>query len=71
MKPPKCVFPAPVYVAKFADNQVVRMSFWSPAGEPLDFERGRRLCKSWHRTVTGADHNMTGHVEWDGDDRAH
>ena len=71
MKPPECVFPAPTYVAKFADGKPVRMTFWSAVGRPWDVERGRALCKSWHRTVTGEDHDMiAGHVEHDDDDAA-
>ena len=38
------VWPPPVYVATFADGEVVRMSYHSRAGKPLDHERGRRLC---------------------------
>jgi hypothetical protein len=36
------IWPAPVYVGTFADGEVVRMSFWSQQGKPIDFDRGRR-----------------------------
>lgn len=38
------IYPPPVYVATFADGTTCRMSFWSQAGKPFNFERGRRLC---------------------------
>ena len=61
------VYPAPTYVATFADGQTIRMSFWNRIGKPWDVERGRRLCKSWHRTMTGQDLDIiAGHVEHDG-----
>ena len=63
----KGIYPAPVYVATFADLKTVRMSFWNRIGKPWDVERGRTLCKSWHRTMTGTDCNIiAGHVEHDG-----
>lgn len=40
----QCIWPAPVYVAKFSDGTECRMSFWSTAGKAFDFERGRKLC---------------------------
>lgn len=39
----KSMWPYPVYVATFADGTTQRMSFASPAGKPIDFDRGRRL----------------------------
>ena len=61
------IYPAPVYVATFPDGQVIRMSFWTKAGKPLDHERGRRLCASWHRTMTGQSLDIVaGHIEHDG-----
>ncbi len=63
----KGIYPAPVYVATFADLKTVRMSFWNRIGKPWDVERGRALCASWHRTMTGLDHEIVaGHVEHDG-----
>ncbi len=41
----KCVYPYPVYEAHFADNTVLRMSFWTKAGQPFDFETGRAHCE--------------------------
>ena len=61
------IYPAPVYVATFRDGETVRMSFWNKIGKPWDHERGRALCKNWHRTCTGQDCNIVaGHVEHDG-----
>ena len=61
------IYPAPVYVATFPDDQVIRMSFWNRIGKPWDVERGRALCASWHRTMTGTDCDMiSGHVEYAG-----
>ncbi len=61
------IYPAPVYVATFADGRTTRMSFWNRMGKPWDVERGRVLCASWHRILTGQDHEIvTGHVEHDG-----
>ena len=63
----KGIYPAPVYMATFADLKTVRMSFWNRIGKPWDVQRGRALCKSWHRTMTGTDCNIiAGHVEHDG-----
>ncbi len=43
------------------------MSFWSRIGKPWDVDRGRALCASWHRTMTGQDHEIiAGHVEYAG-----
>ncbi len=41
----KCVYPYPVYEAHFADNTVLRMSFWTKAGQPFDFVTGRAHCE--------------------------
>ena len=60
----KGIYPVPVYVATFADGRTVRMSFWNKVGKPWDAERGRALCKSWHRTLTGTDRLIVAeHVE--------
>ncbi len=37
----KSIWPAPVYEGRFADGTVQRMSFYSLAGKPIDFDRGR------------------------------
>jgi hypothetical protein len=61
------IYPVPVYVATFADGQTIRMSFWNRIGKPWDVQRGRALCASWHRTMTGRDCDIiAGHVEHDG-----
>jgi len=36
------LYPAPVYEATLADGRVVRASFWTKAGKPIDYEAGRR-----------------------------
>ena len=42
------IYPAPVYVATFANGEVGRMSFYSPLGKPFDFDYGRRVvCGAW------------------------
>ncbi len=41
----KCIYPYPTYEARFGDNRVLRMSFWSKAGQPFDFEAGRAHCE--------------------------
>ena len=41
----KCIYPYPVYEAHFGDNTVLRMSFWSKAGQPFDFVTGRAHCE--------------------------
>ena len=41
----KCMYPYPVYEAHFADNTVLRMSFWTRAGQPFDFTTGRTHCE--------------------------
>ncbi len=41
----KALHPYPVYEAHFADNTVLRMSFWTKAGQPFDFETGRAHCE--------------------------
>lgn len=40
----RSLWPCPVYVARFSDGTECRMSFWSDAKKPLDFDRGRRGC---------------------------
>lgn len=56
----KCVYPYPVYEAHFADNTVARMSFYTQAGKPTDFERGRNLlARTYRKPVVG------GYVEID------
>lgn len=40
----KGMWPAPVYEAHFGSGVVVRMSFWSKVGKPLDYGRGRAVC---------------------------
>ena len=58
------VYPAPTYIATFADGRTVRMSFWNRVGKPWDVGRGRALCASWHRTMTGTERLIVaGHVE--------
>lgn len=37
-------FPMPVYVATLASGEVVRISYGSPVGKPLDVARGRRCA---------------------------
>jgi len=41
----KALYPYPVYEAHFADNTVLRMSFWTKAGQPFDFVTGRAHCE--------------------------
>ena len=41
----KCMYPYPVYEAHFADNTVLRMSFWTKAGQPFEFATGRAHCE--------------------------
>ena len=41
----KCMYPYPVYEAHFADNTVLRMSFWTKAEQPFDFDTGRAHCE--------------------------
>ena len=41
----KCTYPYPVYEAHFEDNTVLRMSFWTKAGQPFDFVTGRAHCE--------------------------
>lgn len=56
----KALHPYPVYECHFADNTVVRMSFWTKAGKPFDFASGRRSCEL-HRGAPAVD----GYVEHD------
>ena len=44
-------YPAPVAVVQFADGQVIRMSFWSQRGKPLDWDRAIRVCTSGYRCL--------------------
>lgn len=44
-------YPAPVAVVTFADGQVIRMSFWSQRGKPLDWNRAVRVCISGYRCL--------------------
>lgn len=46
-------YPAPVYVATFEDGAIGRMSFWSQAGKPIDFERGKRLLATAYARPEG------------------
>lgn len=47
------IYPAPVYVATFANGEIGRMSFYSPLGKPFDFDYGRRvLCGAWGHPIT-------------------
>jgi len=39
------MYPYPVYEAHFADNTVLRLSFWTPINKPLDFAAGRAHCE--------------------------
>lgn len=48
------VWPPPIYVATLANGAVVRMSFYSRRGKPLDFERGRRVCEGLAWTAAEA-----------------
>lgn len=79
----KSIWPAPVYVARFRGGEVCRMSFYSLAGKPLDFDRGRRICcgvignergmTNWPRGVglppmfSPATDIEHGEVDWDGE----
>ncbi|MCP4900090.1 MAG: hypothetical protein GY906_24230 [bacterium] len=57
----KGAWPPPVYVATLENGSTKRMAFWSQAGKPWDFERGRKLCQ-W----VGKQAVVPGHVLWDG-----
>lgn len=39
----KSYWPAPVYEGRFDGGEVIRMSFWSQEGKPVDIRRGYRL----------------------------
>ena len=41
----KALHPYPVYEAHFADNTVLRMTFWTKAGQSFDFVTGRAHCE--------------------------
>ena len=52
----KGLWPGPVYEAHFTDGTTGRMSFWSKAGKPFDFDRGRRvlaMCNADKTIVAG------------------
>ena len=67
----KGVYPYPTYRAEFGDGTVIRMSFWSQAGKPWDFNLGRRLCEHWYHTSTGAAAEaIAGEVQQSGDIQA-
>jgi hypothetical protein len=38
------IWPPPTYIATFDDNTVGRISFWSPAGKPVNAANGRRAA---------------------------
>ena len=59
----KCVYPHPVYEAHFSDGTVARMSFWSAAGKPWDFNRGWRVLATAYRKQI-----VAGYVEQNPDD---
>ncbi len=61
----KGMWPAPVYIAHYSDGKVRRMSFWSKVGQPMDTERGKRLCLS----VDPTRHLVYGEIDLDGDIR--
>ena len=44
----KGMWPGPVYEGHFADGTIGRMSFWSKARKPLDFDRGRCVVTKCH-----------------------
>ena len=56
----KALHPYPVYECRFQDRTVVRMSFWTRTGKPIDFASGRRCCEL-HRGMAAID----GFVEHD------
>jgi hypothetical protein len=57
------IWPLPVYVATFADGEMVRLSFGSPQKKPLDFERGRRMvCHAARNGVFPA--RVERHEKW-------
>ena len=56
----KALYPYPTYQASFSDGTVARMSFWTRAGKPFDFDAGRRACEA-HMGAPAID----GYVEHD------
>ncbi len=65
----KCVYPFPVYEAHFDSGRVLRMSFWTPSGKPIDPERGRRLCslseEDYGNLIDGfVEHDALGEPWW-------
>lgn len=57
----RCHSPPPVYVATLTGGRTARMAFWSQAGKPIDFDRGRRLVQRAFGCAA-----MRGIVECDG-----
>ena len=45
----RCVYPFPVAHAVFADTRKICMAFYSVEGNPLDVDRGRRVCEAAYR----------------------
>lgn len=45
----KGIWPAPIYVARFADGSEQRASFFSAANKPIDFAAGRRMACHYAR----------------------
>jgi hypothetical protein len=45
----KGIWPAPIYVARFADGTEQRASFFSAANKPIDFAVGRRMACHYAR----------------------
>lgn len=39
----KGMYPAPVVVGQYDNGQLVRLSFWSQVGKPIDFERAESI----------------------------
>lgn len=46
-------YPFPVASAVFADGRTRRMTFWSAAGNPLDWKRAERLCNLSYKNHYG------------------
>ena len=45
----RCRYPFPVAVATFADGTVIRRTFFSAAGKPMDWARAERICDRGYR----------------------
>lgn len=60
-------YPAPVAVTTFSDGRLVTMSFFSPKGKPLDWDRAARVTISGYRLLYGEpyerNHGDTGYDE--------